>query len=162
MKESSIVAFDCSGKEKKWTFPCYFLFSIMKLELDYSGGIFLWYRAGILRCGIQEGNLYIYKRLCFYVLLYWRRGNSEWFNHIPSPSKTHIQDTSDWQGSSHSNRNLGLGFILLEFMSSTVVSWVNGRRNIKWHWITDCIMVLFWGSGGDSLLLWGWSEVGNA
>lgn len=39
-KKSLKVAFDCSGI-KKWTFPCYFLFSIMKLELDYSGGIFL-------------------------------------------------------------------------------------------------------------------------
>lgn len=97
-------------------------------------------------------------RPCFYLLLYRRRGNSEWFNHIPSPSKTHIQGTSDWQGSSHSNRNLGLSFILLEFMSSTVVSWVNGGRNVEWHWITDSIMVLFWWSGGDSLLLWGWSE----
>lgn len=31
----------------------------MKLEQEYSGGIFLWYRAGILRSRIQEENLYI-------------------------------------------------------------------------------------------------------
>lgn len=43
-------------------------------------------------------------------------------------------------------------------MSSTVVSWVNGGRNVEWYWIIDSIMVFFWWSGGDSLLLWGWFE----
>lgn len=33
--------FRLQWNKKKRTFPCYFLFSIMKLELDYSGGIFL-------------------------------------------------------------------------------------------------------------------------
>lgn len=57
-KKSLKVAFDCSGI-KKMDISMLFLVQYHELELDYSGGIFLWFRAGILRNRIKEENLYI-------------------------------------------------------------------------------------------------------
>lgn len=46
----------------------------MKLELDYSGGIFLWFRAGILRNRIKEENLYILQYALFLFVTLQEKG----------------------------------------------------------------------------------------